>query len=171
MICSDHVHPSTHRVRYIFPTLEIVYLFILTWFWKNNFQVGKNEKIKQAKIKVPKFKLTGSYLVQCMTETKLSSENLLNSFHLLFCLGQTFPMNIFLLPILASDIKTIKIMLTVCFTNDVTHHRRALAEISSAHHWRLKSVPFKNYTSVWRNLKNIHRTADMSKFSGWKKCI
>ena len=39
-------------------------------------------------------------------------------------------MNIFLLPILASDIKTIKIMLTVCFTNDVTHHRRALAGIS-----------------------------------------
>ena len=54
----------------------------------------------------------------------------LAGFHFLFCLGQTFPMNIFLLPILASDIKTIKIMLTVCFTNDVTHHRRALAEIS-----------------------------------------
>ena len=51
----DHNYcPLTFAFWCIFPTLEIVCLFILTWFWKTKhfFQVGKNEKIKQDKIKI-----------------------------------------------------------------------------------------------------------------------
>ena len=59
-----------HFGAFFIPWKYIVYFLILTWFWKCTFQVGKNEKIKQAKIKVPKFKLTGSNLVQSMAETK-----------------------------------------------------------------------------------------------------
>ena len=58
----------------------------------------------------------------------------LAGFYFLFYLDLTFPMDIFLLPILASDIKTMEILLIVCSTNDVTHQRGASAKISNIHH-------------------------------------
>ena len=83
----------------------------------------------------------------------------LAGFYFLFYLDLTFPMDIFLLPILASDIKTMEILLIVCSTNDVTHQRGASAKISNIHHWGLKPAPFKKLTHV------------LQCFNGWPMCL
>ena len=118
---------STCAFWCIFRTLKIVYFLILTLFWKYTFQVGKNEKIKQAKTKVPKFKLTCSY-------SKFGS---MHGFHFLFTIFYGYISSANSSFRYQDNRKTAYCLLYKwCHTSP----RSISKELSNAHHWRLLKV-------------------------------